>query len=170
VPLKVELQYATRKPWVPGPILVRRWARAAYAAGIAALPARRRRDLEVGAAMLCVRVAGAAESRRLNAAYRAKDKPTNVLSFPAAAEERALAGSLGDLVVCAPVVASEANEQGKRLVAHWAHMIVHGTLHLLGHDHEVARAARGMEALEVEILSGLRFDDPYRRVTDGSYE
>jgi probable rRNA maturation factor len=123
-----------------------------------------------GVPLLCVRMAGAAESRRLNHAYRGKDKPTNVLSFPAAPPERALTGALGDLVICAPVVASEAREQGKRLAAHWAHMVVHGTLHLLGYDHEAARAARAMEALEVEILRGLRFDDPYRRVTDGSYE
>jgi probable rRNA maturation factor len=149
--------------------LVRRWARAAHAAGVAALSTRKRAALVAsgGGASLCVRVVGAAESRRLNAGYRGKDRPTNVLSFPASPAERTFGGALGDLLVCAPVVAREAREQHKPPVAHWAHMIVHGTLHLLGYDHEVSRAARRMEALEVEILRGFRYHDPYRRVTDG---
>jgi probable rRNA maturation factor len=109
-----------------------------------------------------LRIVAGPESHRLNLAYRGKDKPTNVLSFPASAEERRLEGALGDLVICAPVVAREAREQGKRPTAHWAHMLVHGTLHLLGFDHERPRAARAMESLEVEILRGLGFDDPYR--------
>ncbi len=86
-----------------------------------------------------------------------------MLSFPAAAgPPGAAAGALGDLVICAPVVAREAREQGKARVAHWAHMVVHGVLHLLGFDHEESRAARRMERSEVEILAGFGYQDPYR--------
>jgi probable rRNA maturation factor len=169
--LRVELQRATRAQRVPAAVTLRRWATAAYVAGVAALPATRRKSLtrdggEAGS--LCVRVVGLAESRRLNAGYRGKDKATNVLSFPASAEQRRCDGALGDLVVCAPVVAREAREQHKALRAHWAHMVVHGTLHLLGYDHERPRPARRMEALEVEIVRGFGFDDPYLQVTDRS--
>jgi probable rRNA maturation factor len=166
--LQVELQLATRRPWVPGTVTLRRWARAAYSEGLAALPvARRRMHAAVGqGAALCVRVVGSAESRRLDRDYRGKDKPTNVLSFPSSPEERIATGVLGDLVICSPVVAREAREQRKTLGAHWAHMVVHGTLHLLDYDHERARDARAMEALEVEILRGLGFHDPYARVTE----
>ena len=115
--------------------------------------------------MICIRIVGAAESRRLDCAYRGKDKPTNVLSFPASAEEAAGSGALGDLVICAPVVAREAAEQGKALAGHWSHMVVHGTLHLLGFDHKRPRAAGAMEALEVEILRGFGYHDPYLLVT-----
>ena len=170
--LRVEVQYAQRPDGVPGPVALRRWARLAYvAAGGEATPAR---ATKTGVAKpvrtLTVRVAGRAESQRLNRGFRGKDKPTNVLSFPASPEERALDGALGDLVICAPVVAREAREQRKALTAHWAHMVVHGTLHLLGHDHERPRQARVMEGLEVEILRGFGFDDPYLRVTHGRYE
>jgi probable rRNA maturation factor len=167
-PLQVELQLATRRPWVPGTVTLRRWARAAHVDGLAALPVRKRRMhamVENGAA-LCLRVVGSAESRRLDRDYRGKDKPTNVLSFPSSPEERVATGVLGDLVICAPVVAREAREQRKTLGAHWAHMVVHGTLHLLDYDHERARDARTMEALEVEILRGLGFHDPYAQVTE----
>jgi probable rRNA maturation factor len=114
-----------------------------------------------GTSELSVVFADDAQIRMLNAGWRGKDKPTNVLSFPASPEELAAGGALGDLVVCAPVVGREAREQGKTLGAHWAHMVVHGTLHLLGFDHEKPRAARAMEALEVEILRGLGYQDPY---------
>jgi probable rRNA maturation factor len=166
--LRVEVQYARRPAGVPAPVLLRRWARAAHAAGHEKLPRARQRahaPAESSAPTLCVRIVGQAESQRLNLGFRGKDKPTNVLSFPASPEERRLDGALGDLVVCATVVAREADEQGKPLSAHWAHMIVHGTLHLLGYDHERPRAAHAMEALEVEILRGLGFHDPYRWVT-----
>ena len=131
-----------------------------------ALPRSRRRvhvpDPEQGVApTVCVRVVGNAESHRLNEGFRGKAKPTNVLSFPASTEECRYEGALGDLVVCAPVVAREAREQDKPLSAHWAHMVVHGTLHLLGYDHEQPRAASKMEKLEVAILQRLGFHDPY---------
>jgi len=168
------LQFATRQPGVPGPILLRRWARAAYAAvrAVAGRPAPRPalqhpavRRTASGGDVLCIRVVGKAESHRLDLQFRGKDKPTNVLSFPASTVERAQSGVLGDLVICAPVVAAEAREQGKPLVSHWAHMVVHGTLHLLGYDHEQSRAARRMEGLEVEILRSLGYHDPYSWVT-----
>jgi probable rRNA maturation factor len=164
-PLVVELQFATRRPWVPGPVSLRRWARAAHAAARAAMPAPQRRvHAMAGAPALCLRLVGSAESRRLDRVYRGNDLPTNVLSFPASAEERVATGMLGDLVVCAPVVAREAREQGKTLAAHWAHMVVHGTLHLLGHDHLAAHDARAMESLEVAILGRFGFHDPYAQV------
>ena len=167
-PLQVELQLATRSPWVPGTVTLRRWARAAHEGGLVSLPVRKRRlheSVERGAAV-CLRVVGSAESRRLDREYRGKDQPTNVLSFPSSPEERVATGILGDLVICAPVVAREAREQRKTLGAHWAHMVVHGTLHLLDYDHERVRDARTMEALEVEILRGLGFHDPYRQVAE----
>ena len=174
MPLQDELQFATRLPWAPGPHVLRRWARAAHTAGRAVAGEPERRPGLLKAAVhevlsvhdeLCIRVVGNAESHRLDLQFRGKDKPTNVLSFPASTAEQAQSGALGDLVICAPVVAAEAREQGKPLVAHWAHMVVHGTLHLLGYDHERPRAARRMEGLEVEILRGLGYHDPYSWVT-----
>jgi probable rRNA maturation factor len=160
--LRVSLQVVARRPWAPAPVAVRRWARAAHAAGLETLSPRARKSLPAGRAHLCVRIVGRAESRRLDRDYRGKDKPTNVLSFPASAAERDADAAIGDLVICAPVVAAEAKEQGKALDAHWAHMVVHGTLHLLGFDHVSARRARVMERLEVEILGRFRYPDPYR--------
>jgi probable rRNA maturation factor len=161
--LRVVAQFTARRPWVPSAAALRRWARAAHAAAMGR--ARRRRAGETTpAAGICIRIVGAAASRHLNSGYRSKDKPTNVLSFPASDIERTLGGSLGDLVICAPVVAAEARRQHKTLAEHWAHMVVHGVLHLHGFDHESARAARVMEGLEVEILRGFRYQDPYRPV------
>ena len=101
----------------------------------------------------------------MNHHYRGKDYPTNVLSFPADVPEGLPKGVkmplLGDLVICAPVVAHEAREQGKSLAAHYAHMTVHGVLHLLGWDHEDEREADCMEQLEREILASLGVEDPY---------
>lgn len=114
---------------------------------------------------LAIRLVGEAESRMLNHDYRGKDKATNVLSFPAELPEMVLTElderPLGDLVICAPVVAREADEQGKPLTAHWAHMTVHGILHLLGHDHVEPADAAVMEPLEIAILSRLGWDNPY---------
>jgi probable rRNA maturation factor len=144
VTLDVVLRYRTRRPWAPGPASLRRWAR--LAAGD--------RSGELG-----IRVVGSRESRALNARWRGRPRPTNVLSFAAAPE---LGGrQLGDLVVCAPVVAREARAQGKTLAAHWAHMIVHGTLHLLGFDHERSADARRMESRERALLARLGVADPY---------
>jgi probable rRNA maturation factor len=145
VTLDVVLRYRTRRPWAPGPATLRRWA---------SLAAGRRRG-ELG-----IRVVGSRESRSLNGRWRGRDRATNVLSFPASPDLRG--SQLGDLVVCAPVVAREAREQGKTLAAHWAHMVVHGTLHLLGFDHAGAADAKRMEGRERALLARLGFADPYR--------
>jgi probable rRNA maturation factor len=136
------VQRAVAARGVPSPARLKRWAHAALG----------RRSGE-----LTVRVVGGPESRALNRRYRGKDKPTNVLSFPSDAP-----GVLGDLVICAPVVAREAREQGKAPAAHWAHMVVHGVLHLLGFDHIRPGDAKVMERRERAILARLSFPDPYK--------
>lgn len=110
---------------------------------------------------ICARIVDLDESQELNRDYRGKDKPTNVLSFPFEAPEHIDLNLLGDLVLCAPVIEQEAREQGKTLEAHWAHMIVHGTLHLQGYDHIEDDEAEAMEQLEIQILGGLGFANPY---------
>jgi probable rRNA maturation factor len=114
---------------------------------------------------LGVRVVGPTESRRLNSHYRGKDKPTNVLSFPAPeipGTPPSAARPLGDLVICPQVLRSEAREQKKTLRAHWAHLVVHGTLHLIGYDHERDADATRMERREITVLRRLGFANPYR--------
>lgn len=106
------------------------------------------------------------ESQELNAQYRGKDYPTNVLSFPADIAEEVGIPLLGDLVVCAPVVERETQEQGKTLQAHWAHMLIHGTLHLVGFDHIDDDEAEAMETLETQILTGLGYPAPYQDITE----
>ena len=150
--VEVEVQRAARA-WAPSTRRIAGWIEAALG----------RRG--AGSAV-AVRVVGAAEGRRLNHGWRRKDHATNVLSFPAAA---VVAGAtamrepqpLGDLVICAPVLAREAREQGKTRLAHWAHMVVHGSLHLAGFDHEQDADARRMERRERRVLAGLGFPDPY---------
>lgn len=146
--LVLDLQLATDAAGLPDEALLRRWAEAALRA-------------ERPEAELTVRIVDEQESRALNREYRGKDAPTNVLSFPFEAPPGADSELLGDLVICAAVVAREAAEQGKSLSQHWAHMVVHGVLHLLGYDHEEEAEAEQMEALEVEILAGLGLPDPY---------
>ena len=147
--LELDVSYAARQPWVPSPRQMARWA------GAALVPLRR-------SAVLSVRVVGRARSRSLNAHYRHKDKPTNVLSFGGAGRVPDGRYFLGELVICAPVVAQEAREQRKTLESHWAHMTVHGVLHLRGFDHEVEAEAVKMAAREIQILDRLGFSDPYR--------
>ncbi|MFZ7148536.1 rRNA maturation RNase YbeY [Avibacterium avium] len=110
---------------------------------------------------ITIRVVDEAESQSLNATYRGKDYPTNVLSFPFECPEEVELPLLGDLVICRQVVEREAQEQGKPLMAHWAHMVVHGCLHLLGYDHIEDDEAEEMESLETEIMQELGFADPY---------
>ena len=107
-----------------------------------------------------IRVVNEAESRDLNLQYRGKDNPTNVLSFPSQSAFLDY-DCLGDLVICAPLVSAEAEQQKKAEIAHWAHLVVHGMLHLQGYDHENDAEAAKMEALEVEILSTLGYSNPY---------
>jgi len=110
---------------------------------------------------MTVRIVDEAESHALNLNYRGKDRPTNVLSFPFECPDEVELPLLGDLVICRQVVEREAQEQDKPLMAHWAHMVVHGSLHLLGYDHIEDDEAEEMESLETQIMTGLGFVDPY---------
>ena len=149
----VQLQMQRRvNAWSPSRRELALWA--STAAG------RRAAGRELG-----LRVVGAPESRRLNAHFRGRDKPTNVLSFPPPRLPRAAARTsqpLGDLVICARVLRAEARAQEKTLRAHWAHLIVHGTLHLVGYEHERDADAQRMERREVAVLRRLGFANPYR--------
>lgn len=110
---------------------------------------------------MTVRIVDEAESHALNLNYRGKDRPTNVLSFPFECPDEVELPLLGDLVICRQVVEREAQEQDKPVMAHWAHMVVHGSLHLLGYDHIEDDEAEEMESLETQIMTGLGFADPY---------
>lgn len=154
--LVVDVDYATKAPWAPSRARLAQWAHAA--AGRAGARAE-----------LAIRVVGPRESRRLNREWRGKDKATNVLSFPGATRVSSVDfAHLGDLVICASVVAREAREQRKTLSAHWAHMVVHGTLHLLGFDHERDADANRMEGREKRVLARLGFPNPYRSIGAGT--
>jgi len=144
----VEVQYASALGGLPAAADLQRWAHATLARCAAA-----------GAVV--IRIVDDGEGAALNRAYRGKAGPTNVLSFPFEAPPGVPVDLLGDLVICAPVVRAEAAEQRKNEPAHWAHMVVHGCLHLLGHDHQDDREAQEMERLEREILSALGYPDPY---------
>ena len=110
---------------------------------------------------MTVRIVDEAESHELNLNYRGKDRPTNVLSFPFECPDEVELPLLGDLVICRQVVEREAQEQDKPVMGHWAHMVVHGSLHLLGYDHIEDDEAEEMESLETQIMTGLGFADPY---------
>ncbi|PWC18213.1 rRNA maturation RNase YbeY [Brenneria corticis] len=114
-----------------------------------------------------IRIVDEAESRHLNHTYRGKDKPTNVLSFPFEAPPEVELPLLGDLIICRQVVEQEAAEQEKTPEEHWAHMVVHGSLHLLGYDHIEDSEAEEMEALETEIMQNMGYADPYLAEKDG---
>ncbi len=148
IQLDVGVSYGLPRKGLPAAASFRRWVAAACAGRI------RRADLGI-------RLVDAKVGRSLNRHYRGKDYATNVLSFPAELPEGVTLPLLGDLVICAPVVAREAREQGKDLSAHYAHLTIHGVLHLLGLDHEDQREAEAMEQIEREILAGLGFADPY---------
>ena len=151
--MNVDVQVASDAAGIPASDDIRDWvARAVQAAD----PGR---DANVS-----VRVVDEQEMQALNRKYRSQDKPTNVLAFPAGDAGFVPPGEvplLGDIVVCAGVVAREADEQGKPPGHHWSHMLVHGTLHLLGHDHATDTQAQAMEALERRILESLGIADPY---------
>lgn len=115
---------------------------------------------------LVIRIVDKTEIAQLNESYRHKQGPTNILSFPADIPENIPLDLLGDLVICAPIVAEEASLQGKPLVHHWAHMVVHGVLHLLGYDHINAEQAEEMETKEIKILSQFNISNPYEEAND----
>lgn len=139
--LAISIQIASQLANIPTNAQFKKWAKAAL-----------RVDTEV-----TVRIVDEAEGRALNLAYRAKDYATNVLTFPLTEEPHLM----GDIVICAPVVAAEAIAQNKPLTAHYAHLTVHGMLHLCGFDHETEAQAELMEAIEIQILAKLRYANPY---------
>ena len=114
-----------------------------------------------GRGEICIRIVEPDESQTLNNSYRGKDAPTNVLSFPFEAPPGVPNDIIGDLAICADIVRQEAQEQKKPLLHHWAHMVIHGCLHLIGFDHINDSEAQDMEALETELLATLNIPDPY---------
>ena len=142
---KIRVQRATSARDVPSVRRLRAWA-------LAACPAR---------ADITLRIVAEREARRLNRSYRGRAYATNVLSFPYEDPPGVVTDILGDLVICAPLVQHEADEQHKSVEAHWAHLVVHGVLHLCGYDHIDAAQADEMEALETTILTGLGYSPPY---------
>jgi probable rRNA maturation factor len=145
--LTVDYQNVFKGSGVPEKALFQTWAQAAW--------------LGEEASEVTIRIVDIAESQALNREYRNKDKPTNVLSFPFEAPAGITVPLAGDLVICAPIVENEASEQHKNVVAHWAHMVVHGMLHLQGYDHIQDSEAEVMESLEVRLLAQLGFGNPY---------
>ena len=139
--LNISIQFASSQPQLPSKSQFRKWAKAAL-----------RVDTEV-----TIRIVDEAESRELNKTYRGKDYATNVLTFPIAE----IPHLMGDIVICAPVVEAEAKAQNKLLEAHYAHLTVHGILHLHGYDHETEAQAELMESLEISILAKLGYANPY---------
>lgn len=148
--LHTVVQRACSSPTAPANKNIRSWAKAAYEAC-----EHPESDKE-----LTIRLVDENEAGELNRAYRRKDYATNVLSFPGA-DESFDTGLLGDIVICPAVVEREALEQHKALEAHWSHMVVHGVLHLCGHEHDTDAGARRMESREKRILAGFGFPDPY---------
>jgi probable rRNA maturation factor len=144
----IDVQYAIETPGLPSADAIRRWTEQALA--------------ERGqAAELVVRIVDEAEMTALNRQYRGKDGPTNVLSFPCEGFPAVPSDLLGDVVICAPVVAAEAMHEGRSPEAHWAHLVIHGVLHLLGYDHKHAAEAAQMQQRESVLLAGLGYPDPW---------
>ncbi len=133
---------------VPESALLQSWAAAAYLSSVPAVASMLITDID--------------EMQQLNKRYRNKDKPTNVLSFPMQLPVEVDVSLLGDIALCAPVIKQEANQQLKSEMSHWAHMVVHGMLHLQGYDHINNDEAEEMEKLEIKILNKLGFADPYK--------
>jgi len=147
--MKLSVTRSVRAGWLPPARELRSWAAAALGP-------------RAGAFELSVLLAGRARSRALNARFRGRDRATNVLSFPAMPSAVTQAGLLGELVICPAVLRDEARAQHKSARAHWAHMVVHGVLHLVGYDHELPEQAQRMERREIRTLRRLGFDNPYR--------
>lgn len=154
--LSVDIQFASDATSIPPEKVIRSWISAAIGHVDSVATGS---PVEVS-----VRIVDEDEGERLNRHFRGKNGPTNVLSFPGGDNESLpaeISRPLGDIVICGPVVEAEAAEQGKEIADHWAHLLVHGTLHLLGYDHEEPRDARTMEALERRILADRGVADPY---------
>lgn len=145
--MELEIQREINDPTVPADAQIESWVRQALG--------------EDSAVMLNIRIVDLAEGWALNRQWRGKDSPTNVLSFPADVPAAGNLRVLGDVVLCAPVIQREAVEQGKTSQAHWAHLVIHGVLHLLGFDHTDGPSADRMEGRETELLTALGFGNPY---------
>ena len=146
--IELELQIATNTKTLPHPSQFREWISVAL-------------ESHLTTAELTIRIVDEAESAQLNSTYRKKAGPTNVLSFPANIDAQFALPLLGDIVICAPIVEQQARNNNKELLAHWAHMVIHGTLHLLGYDHQQPQQADAMEQLETKLLLQLGFKAPY---------
>jgi probable rRNA maturation factor len=147
--IEVEVQRETSNSSVPSDQQFEQWATAALQGH--------------GESELVIRVVDQEESRRLNEQFASRNKATNVLSFPAGLPPSIGLALLGDIVICAALVEREAEQQNKSIVAHWAHLTIHGILHLLGHDHQSDQEAANMEALETSLVQSFGFPDPYQR-------
>lgn len=152
--IQLDLQIATDQVGLPAKRQIEAWVQTA-------IDMTRQQDTGLGEPAVTVRLVGVDEIHDLNRTYRNHDRPTNVLSFPFEPIEGIEESFLGDLVVCAEIVTAEAVSQSKSALAHWAHMVVHGTLHLCGYNHVDNKEAEVMEALEVTILDQLGFRNPY---------
>ena len=152
MPVELDVDYEDEDDDLPSPEELPVWADLALCKDVAA--------------QLSIRIVNEAESQALNKQYRDKDKPTNVLSFPLDMPEDIGVYMLGDLVICAPVVEREALEQHKSLKAHWAHMVIHGMLHLQGYDHIEDNEAEEMECLEIRLLQQLGYSNPYETIPE----
>ena len=152
----VDIQLADGRAKMPDAQQIRGWVAAVFTA------------LKRSPLALTVRVVGEEEMAKLNRRYRGRNQPTNVLSFPIEPLPDIRTDLLGDIVVCGPVVDREAAIQHKSPMGHWAHMVVHGMLHLFGYDHESDQEATAMETLEKSVLEGLGFSDPYLGVYESS--
>lgn len=148
VTIELELQIASKAKTLPHPAQFREWVSLTLTE-------------EVGTAELTIRIVDEAEMSDLNFQYRNKKSPTNVLSFPYEPHPGTPTRLLGDVIVCAPVIEQEAQEQNKDLLGHWAHIVIHGLLHLIGYDHEHKEEAIEMEELETQLVTQLGFEPPY---------
>jgi probable rRNA maturation factor len=146
--IKINIQRATGTPEIPTDRKIRNWAKSALY--------NREKDTE-----LTIRIVDTDESTQLNQRWRNISSPTNVLSFSMKGAEQYTAGLIGDIVICAPVVNNEAVDQNKPVEAHWAHMVIHGVLHLLGYDHNNSKEAKKMESMETTLLESLGYKNPY---------
>jgi probable rRNA maturation factor len=157
----VEVQYVSDEPDLPDKRRLAKWVSTALQCqSDSGLPVNERIQFNPSLE-LTIRIVDAAESQQLNETWRKKTGPTNVLSFPFENPPGITLPILGDIVICAPLVISEAEQQQKLLDAHWAHLVIHGTLHLLGHDHLDEVQAQQMEQIEIQALHHLGYPNPY---------
>jgi probable rRNA maturation factor len=148
--IKVRIQTIARKTFIPSRYFLQRWTNKALAK-------------QVGVNEVNIRLVSKKESAKLNGTYRHKKGPTNILSFPFEPPPEISSPFLGDLVICAALVNQEAKQQAKTRLAHWAHLVIHGCLHLIGYDHIHVKDAIKMETVEIQLLEDLGYENPYIR-------